>query len=148
MKIIGIDPDLKKCGVCELVDGEIVDLITLSPVELFKKIDKLSLPGYRFSIENVLSVNAVYKNKRNNNQKVNESIARKIGLVQATATIIIDYITRATGIPPVLAPAGIGRQYKRDEEAFKRDFGWQGRTNEDTRDAALIAFYAKKHLQR
>ena len=146
-KIIGIDPDIEKCGVCELVDGKIKDLYCLSVPELIDKIVPWCIEqGYRIGIENTLKVSAVYSKNRKESPRVNEKIANSVGKVQGVTKVIIDYIYLHTGEKPLLVPAGVGRQTKNKAGLFRTITGWERRTNEDMRDAYAIAIYSQNKL--
>lgn len=147
-KIIGIDPDIDKCGVCILEDGEILDLASIHTHVLIRRILNSEFLDCHFSIENTLKVSAIYNKNRKQSSKVNEKIANSVGRVQGATKILIDVIENHGGVNPILAPVGVGRQVKKNAKLFKELTGWEGQTNEDKRDAYAIAIYAFNKLKK
>lgn len=141
MRIIGIDPDKTDCGICELVDGKIINLYTLSPAQLIQEIPRLKNYGYIFSIENCEQIKTIYQKNRRTNSAVQSQIAQSIGMVKGVFSVLFD-VLKLYECEIILTPVGIGKAWKNDAEAFKRDTSYTGRTNADKRDAAAIAFYA------
>lgn len=138
--IIAIDPDMKKPGVCNLDDnGEIVELCSMTIPDLIRHINAFS--GSEFVVEDVNQVKTIYASNRRANKYVGLQIAQNVGMVKAAGTIICDLITDITGKPPKLAPVGLGKQVKKNAKLFKELTGWQGKTNEDMRDAYAVAIW-------
>lgn len=138
--IIAIDPDMKKPGVCSLDDnGEIVELCSMTIPDLIRHINAFS--DSEFVVEDVNQVKTIYASNRRANKHVGLQIAQNVGMVKAAGTIICDLITDITGKPPALAPVGLGKQVKKNAKLFKELTGWQGKTNEDMRDAYAVAIW-------
>jgi len=143
--IIAIDPDMRKSGVAIIdEDGGIVELESMGIVQLSELAEQMK--GSTFVIEDVNANGAVYRHNRKGNASVQARIAQNIGMVKAAGTMIIEIIESATGRPPILAPAGLGKQVKRNAKLFREMTGWQGSTNEDTRDAAAIGMWVAHQL--
>ena len=144
---IGIDPDLVKSGLAVVIKGEVIDLQSLSIVELITFINR-SLNDisneYIFAVENVEAKRATFA-RRGMNPAQMQKIAQNVGQVKAVARLIVEIITAYTGKPPIMVPAGINRATKKDAKQFNVVTGWNGRSNEDTRDAAIIALHAYKN---
>lgn len=147
MKIIGIDPDISKCGVCELVNGKIIALKSIPVPELLSNIAQWHESGYKFALENVEMNTFLYGRNNKGNALVNRKIMLNVGKMQGVARIISEYIKYTTGEDVILTPPGIGRNVKKNARLFKSITGWEGRTNEDMRDAAMIAIHTNKLLQ-
>lgn len=138
--IIGIDPDMKKPGVCFLNDdANIHELCSMTFYDLIKTIERNKDAEY--VIEDVNKIGAIYQHNRRANASVGSRIAQNVGMVKASGTIICDLITEYTGNPPKLAPVGLGRQVKKNAKLFKELTGWQRETNEDMRDAYCVAIW-------
>jgi hypothetical protein len=145
--IIAIDPDLKKSGVAIIdKDGEIVKLESMGLPVLIGVIDRYK--GAIYAIEDVNKHGTVYRHNRKGGQAVQARIAQNIGMVKAAGSMIAELIEDTTGRPPILAPLGIGKQVKRSAKLFRELTGWQGRTNEDMRDAASIGRWVAAELKR
>lgn len=143
--IIAIDPDMRKPGVCFLNDdGTISHLCSMTIPDLIHQIQTFKDADY--VIEDVNQVKTIYDANQRANKSVGLQIAQNVGMVKAAGTIICDLITEITGKPPKLAPVGLGKQVKRNATLFKQITGWQGRTNEDMRDAYAVAiwYHSKK----
>jgi Holliday junction resolvasome RuvABC endonuclease subunit len=145
--IIAIDPDLKKSGVCILNDdGEINFLLSMSICELLRIITVYE--DATFALEDVNKVKTIYARNRRDNAAVGLKIAQSVGMVKGAATLIEDLITGITGNSPILAPVGLGKQFKNDAKLFKELTGYQGSTNEDKRDAYAIARWVWVNRER
>jgi Holliday junction resolvasome RuvABC endonuclease subunit len=145
--IIAIDPDLKKSGVCILNDdGEIVVLGSMPIYDLVEIITYYKSATY--ALEDVNKVKTIYARNRKNNVAVGLTVAQSVGMVKAAATLIESLITGITGNSPILAPVGLGKQFKNDAKLFKELTGYQGSTNEDKRDAYAIARWVWVNRER
>lgn len=146
IKIIGIDPDMRKCGVCATVDGEIDVIMSDDTAALLDAIRYAISEDTWFAIENVNAIKTIYAKNRKGGQAAQSRIAQNVGMVKAAATIIQDYIEHHGG-KVILVPPGIGKQTKNDAKLFAELTGYTGRTNEDTRDAYWIAKYAYNQVK-
>jgi hypothetical protein len=141
IKIIGIDPDMRKCGVCVYHGGEIELLMSMDTPLLLDAVKDCIEKGEIFALENVNAIKTIYTKNRKGGQAVQSRIAQNVGMVKAAAIIIQDYIEHHGG-KVILVPPGIGKQTKNNAKLFAELTGYTGRTNEDTRDAYWIAKYA------
>ena len=147
--IIAIDPDLRKSGVCVMSDeGQIIQLESLSIVDLLELIDTLPKHNTIYAIEDVNKVKAIYQRNQRENVNVGLKIAQSVGMVKAAATLIAELIEAKTGKPIILAPTGLGKQFKNDSALFKEITGYSRQTNEDKRDAYAIAHWVFKNRER
>ena len=145
--IIGIDPDLKKSGVCMLDSmGQIMILESMNINELIKFIEwnKDAL----YAIEDVNKIKAIYQRNIRAKNALGLKIAQSVGMCKASATIIGEIIHGMTGRHAILAPVGLGKQVKNDAVLFKEITGYKKTTNEDKRDAWAIAMWAFKNKER
>lgn len=146
IKIIGIDPDMRKCGVCAMADGEIDVIMSDDTAALLDAIRYAISDDTWFALENVNAIKTIYAKNRKGGQAVQSRIAQNVGMVKAAATIIQDYIEHHGG-KVILIPPGIGKQTKNNAKLFAELTGYTGRTNEDTRDAYWIAKYAYNQVK-
>jgi hypothetical protein len=138
--IIGIDPDMRKCGVCAMSDGEIDVLMSVNTCELLidlRNNDK----GPIIAIEDVNQNAATYFRRGMGKQSIANRVSQNVGMVKAAATIIKDFAEMCS-LEVILVPPGIGKQTKNNAALFATLTGFKGRTNEDMRDAYWIAHYA------
>ena len=136
--ITAIDPDLRKSGVCTIDDeGNILLLKSMSAIELIEYVK--ANPDHVYGIEDVNKIGAMYATHKHRNPRIAANIAQKVGMVKGVATLIAQLIDACTGREPIMCPVGLGKQIKNNAALFKKLTGYQGSTNEDTRDAYAIA---------
>ncbi|MGI2095488.1 hypothetical protein [Shewanella glacialipiscicola] len=160
---IGIDPDLTKSGVATVVNGEIVTLKSMGFSELIEFVISKSHLPYVVLLEDVDNKKPVFASKlkkTNKSQdpllayvghapsqggsefKINMSKAEDLGKVKAAARLIKE-VLEDNGITVKLVKPlrGLVKQAKDNSAYFNKITGWTGRSNQDTRDAALIALF-------
>lgn len=131
--IIGIDPDLQKSGVAILGnDMQLKNMTFHETVELFR--------NEQDSIKKVV-IEAGWENKKanfrtggNHSRQVNEQIARRVGMNHATGILLAE-IAQALGIAVLLVKP---TKSKLNAKEFNKITGWQGRTNQEQRDAGML----------
>lgn len=129
--IIGIDPDLEKSGVAIL--GQFLELKNLTfaeTVNLFR--------SQQDQIKKVV-IEAGWLNKKSNfryghSKSAGEKIAKNVGENHATGKLLAE-MAKEIGLAVVLVRP---TRTKLNSEQFNRITGWQGRTNQEQRDAALL----------
>ncbi|MGQ1157802.1 hypothetical protein ACT436_14425 [Acinetobacter baumannii] len=131
--IIGIDPDLEKSGVAILGnDLQLKNLTFPETVELFR--------NEQDSIKKVV-IEAGWENKKANfrvggghSRQVNEQIARRVGMNHATGKLLVQ-MAQHMGLAVIeVKPT----KTKVNSDEFNRITGWQGRTNQEQRDAGML----------
>jgi len=137
--IIGIDPDLVKSGVAVTEGGKILTLDAIRFFELCRFIDEHKHQCV-FHLEDVESNKPTFQ--RNVNQSAMRKIAQNVGQVKAVCRLLVEYLDGAGANYKLIKPlVGHVKRAKKDAEFFNKLTGWQGRSNEDKRDAALLALY-------
>ena len=140
---VGIDPDAHRSGVALVSGTTILELHSLKLPSLVRYLkdcaDKDKLEVILEDLEQWKSI----KPRQGQSVKAMLKIARNVGKCQGTAKAIYDLLTDA-GIEvrqakPLRGP--VKRQAKNNGRYFNRLTGWTGRSNQDTRDAALLALY-------
>ena len=129
--IIGIDPDLKKSGVAILGDSLVLKTMTFAEtVDLFR--------SQQDQIKKVV-IEAGWLNKKANfrsthSKRVDEQISKRVGENHATGKLLVEmaksFNLNVVEVRPTRA--------KKNAEEFKRITGWQGRTNQEQRDAGML----------
>lgn len=140
--IIGIDPDLEKSGVAVVANGRIESLHKLELDDLCEFVAERYTDGVLVVLEDV-EINKPVFNRGNQVRRVREKIAQNVGNVKATARHIDRMLTKR-GVKIIkVAPlkGAVKRQAKKNSAYFNKLTGWTGRSNEDTRDAALLALF-------
>lgn len=149
MRIIGIDPDLTASGVA-VVEGK--KIIRLERVRLPVLVEWMgnawesSGGDLIILMEDPNLMKPTFHRampKARNKQAVMNNISQKVGQVKAVATIIMELLQHdGYQVRPVRPLAGpMKHRAKRDAKYFNQITGWDGRSNEDQRDAALIALF-------
>jgi hypothetical protein len=136
--IIGIDPDLEKSGVALLGQSlELKNLTFSETVELFR--------SQQDQIKKVV-IEAGWENKKSNfhsrigqHKSVGERIAKNVGENHATGKLLAE-MAKSCGLAVVLVKPS---RSKVDSKEFNRITGWQGRTNQEQRDAAMLVYGMK-----
>ncbi len=137
--IIGIDPDLDKNGVALVEGDKIVSLHGLRFVELLRLMDQY--PDATYVLEDV-EANKPTFNRGITNRKQENKISQNVGQVKGVARIIGQCLEDKDCRFIKAAPLkGIHKKAKNDKAFFNQLTGWEGQSNQDKRDAALLAKY-------
>lgn len=135
--IIGIDPDLEKSGVA-IRSATHLELKNLAFHEVITLFDT-----NRDLIKKVV-IEAGWLNKKSNfrniqSRLVAERTAKNVGENHATGKLLVE-MAESKGIPVLtIKPT----RTKLDSENFNRVTGWQGRTNQEQRDACMLIWAMK-----
>ncbi|MDI9733057.1 hypothetical protein QM259_12250 [Acinetobacter baumannii] len=132
--IIGIDPDLEKSGVAVLGQShfELKNLNFAEVVELFKAEQDLIK---KVVIEaGWLNKKANFRSGANKSIAVNEQISRRVGENHATGKLLVQ-MAKHMGLAVIEVKPTKAKINSKD---FKRITGWQGRTNQEQRDAGML----------
>lgn len=132
--IIGIDPDLEKSGVAVLKDGSLrLDNMRFYDLTQYFEVNK-------DQIKKVV-IEAGWLNKKSNlhsrygqSKRAGERIAKNVGENHATGKLLVE-MAESLGLAVVLVKP---TKSKKNSEEFNRITGWQGRTNQEQRDAGLL----------
>lgn len=149
VRIIGIDPDLTASGVALVEGNKIIMLDKVSLPELLVWVNKnrwIANGEIIIRMEDPNLIKPTFPRampKARNKQAVMNNISQKVGQVKAVATIIMQLLEHAGHqVKPVRPLQGAMKHLaKRDAKYFNQITGWDGRSNEDQRDAALIALF-------
>lgn len=136
--VVGIDPDLVKSGVAVVKDGVLTDLKNLNFSELRGFIK--AHPQAVFVLEDVEINKPVFDRKVN--AQANLRIAQNVGMVKGVARLIAEYLTEQDCLFTMMRPlTGHAKHAKKNADYFRLLTGWEGRSNEDNRDAAMLAIH-------
>lgn len=132
--IIGIDPDLEKSGVAVLKDGSLrLDNMRFYDLTQYFEVNK-------DQIKKVV-IEAGWLNKKSNlhsrygqSKRAGERIAKNVGENHATGKLLVE-MAESLGLAVVLVKP---TKSKKNSEEFNRITGWQGRTNQEQRDAGML----------
>jgi len=133
--IIGIDPDFKASGVAIMRDGVIEELLNVKLWDMPAFIRAHA--AATFVLENVNKDSCVYD--RNKGPHVMMKIAQDVGRVKATCSFIEQALEDA-GVKYIMADTLKGPLCKVKKEEFNRKTGWKGQSNQDQRDAGMLAW--------
>lgn len=143
--IIGIDPDSREHGYAEYIDGNLDVLGSMPTTRIVERFIPLSDNDpdvfVHFSIENVCANNFIYaRNEQEQYGKANQSIARKLGMVQQAQIELMRWI-EFYGFSYELHKPQKGN-WANNKAQFQKVTGWTKRSNEDTRSAAYFGYLA------
>ncbi|WP_228203393.1 hypothetical protein [Acinetobacter sp. CFCC 10889] len=132
--IIGIDPDLEKSGVAVLKDGSLrLNNMSFYDLTQYFEVNK-------DQIKKVV-IEAGWLNKKSNlhsrygqSKRAGERIAKNVGENHATGKLLVE-MAESLGLAVVLVKP---TKSKKNSEEFNRITGWQGRTNQEQRDAGML----------
>ena len=131
--ILGIDPG-SNTGLATYIGGNLVHLDTIAPVEIAARIELARPARVVFEDSRLLSYTWTTIKSRPAALKM----ARNVGEVDAWCKLIVavceQFAIPAHGISPKGKGAKVGA------EQFTRITGWDERSNEHERDAAMVAY--------
>lgn len=131
--VIGIDPGVNT-GIAIFKDGLLADLQTIRPIYILEWL--ADLKPSRVVYEDSRLTSPVWS--RGTSPAARMKIARNVGQVDGVCALI-DAACEMHGIPAHgISPKGKGA--KLDAAKFKAATGWDGASNEHTRDAAMVAW--------
>ena len=145
---VGIDPDNDKSGVA-VWDKLENKFILITSIEFWSLVKFLEIGYHKFiKIDdwNVCNINVVIEagwlNKKSNFHKaqgpaVPEKIAKNVGMNQQIGKLFVSYCERTGLKHEIVKPIGTKTF---DAKLFKQLTKWEGQTNQDSRDAALLVF--------
>jgi antirestriction protein ArdC len=151
MIAIGIDPDMRASGVAVVYGPEnyrkvhSLDNVKLPAIVEFVK--SVGVPkDVVVKLENPAANKAVFTRDiagARDKRAVRDAIAMKVGKVMATTHHIRELLENAGYTVKMVTPlkGPLKRQAKDDAAYFNKVTGWTGRSNQDQRDAALIALW-------
>lgn len=134
--LIGIDPDTDKSGVAVSENGKITELHNLGFWDLIRFLS--ARKHYKVFIE-AGWLNPSASHRYAENKWVASKMGSKVGANWQTGKLISEFC-RVTKIDFVeIRPTA----RKMSQESFKNYTGWKLRTNQETRDAAMLIFGRK-----
>jgi len=150
MLLIGIDPDLSASGVAVITpDKRIIEMqrVKFSQLTEFMQLQAMKVDGrILIKMEDPNKIAPTFPRlmpTARNKQAVMNNISQKVGQVKAVATLILEVLTEAGFNVAPCRPlvGGHKARCKKDAAYFNQLTGWTARSNEDCRDAALIALF-------
>lgn len=132
--VIGIDPDAKAHGVA-VYEGD--KLMRLAQLDAWG-VTALSDNKTTFVIEDVMANKFLYSRYHNKSYRVRLNIAMSVGRCQQ-AQVELERLLERRGQAVKKIPPTRGN-WANDEKAFKRQTGWAGRSNCETRSAAFMGW--------
>lgn len=150
MLIIGIDPDLSASGVAVITPAKaIVEMkrVRFSELVEYMRLQAAKVEGrILIKMEDPNTLKPTFPRaipRAMNKQAVNNRISQNVGQVKAVATLILEVLIAAgfNVVPCRPLVGGHKARCKKDATYFNKLTGWTARSNEDCRDAALIALY-------
>lgn len=137
-QVVGIDPGVNT-GTALYTNGTLLLLQTIEPIDIQTFI--LTSHADLFVFEDSRLQSAVWVPSKN--KAVANNIARKIGQVDALCSIIQETCERWDIKYMRVSPKAKGG--KMNAATFKLHTGWEGKSNQHERDAAMVAWQLRNH---
>ena len=131
--IIGIDPG-KHTGVAIFTAGRLTELRTTDPQGVAALLDEIQ--PERVVFEDSRLTRATWA--RGVSPAAMRKIARNVGQIDAWCTQLVDLCAARGIVAHGISPKGKGA--KVGPVQFNKQTGWVGRSNQHTRDAAMVAW--------
>lgn len=147
--VVGIDPDASKPGFALTHGQKIIELRSMPQPELIEHIVSLAATHHLIvKIEDVEAAKTTFA-RRGVSAAGMMKIAQNVGQVKQAARDIVEQL-KSKGITPVMVKPLRGKvkmQAKKNGAYFNKLTGWTGRSNTDSRDAALIALWGNPEVK-
>lgn len=135
---VGIDPDINKSGFAITIDGALVRVEARTFFDLCEMLNGARNTAKDIGAMLMVTIEAGWLIKKSNwhpaqGRGIRDRIAKNIGENHASGKLIARWCDEA-GIPYELIPP----RGKVKSARFKRLTGWNKRTNQDMRDAAML----------
>jgi hypothetical protein len=136
--VLGIDPGAKT-GVATFIDGSLHQIQTLTHQDLLKLLVDGTINGKVTAVifEDSTKQKHVW-HRTGLTAPAMMRVARNVGMVDEMCRNIVR-VCSEQGIPAV-AVSPLGKGAKLSAEVFKKRIGWQPRTSQHGRDAAMVYF--------
>ena len=139
---MGIDPDLVKSGMAIVRDGKLVELYSFSFPFLLRAVKNILEEGPIVIVEEVEADKTTY-HRGKTNARQHAKIAQNVGQVKGVKRVLVECLVDMGAdvrlVKPLRSP--VKKKAKTDAKYFNKITGWQGQSNEDKRDAALLALW-------
>jgi hypothetical protein len=135
---IGIDPDLDKSGVALVKGKKIIELHAMSFPHLLEFAELYK--DATFILEDVEYDKTTYF-RPGTNAAMMRKIAQNVGQVKGTGRQLYNCLVHMGCTVKKIKPltGAVKKKAKKDAKYFNQITGWAGGSNEDKRDAALLA---------
>jgi len=134
---IGIDPDIDKSGLC-VYDRYAEDKMQLFTASFFDVLQ--TIEEWNSRCRTIVKLEAGWLNKKSNwhggKSNVAQKIAKNVGENHATGKLIEQYCIRNNYQYKLIVP----KKSKVDAAMFKKLTGYERRTNQELRDAAMLVY--------
>ena len=141
----GLDPGLRGTGVALMCDGKLYQLASMKFHDLMNFIK--THKGVIYSLEDVSANKPLFiKPGTEDREKVLLKRAQDVGKCKAVGILIAEKLEAVGAKFELVRPLkGMAKKCKTDKQLFNRLTGWEGQSNKDSRDAAMLLFrYIKK----
>ena len=138
--VIGCDPDSAGNGIAVFENGKLEHLGNYSAIEFYLKFQGLKGQDVTFAIENVKGNKSVFRAAGAKNKGDAGAKGKGVGMCMQSQTEI-EKASKLLGFEIVHRPRS--SKWKKngvESDQFKRNTGWTGRSNEDTRSAAWMGY--------
>lgn len=143
VKRIGIDPDIVKSGIAVVLNDVILRMDSVPFAEIANYVKAQGNPDeVVILLENPEAIRPLFGKKLNLTRRARDKACMDVGMCKGAARLIGEVLTHAGYTVVKVSPLkGIVKKAKDDKAFFNRLTKWESNSNQDKRDAALIALY-------
>lgn len=139
--VFGIDPDSAGFPLARYANGALLDLQTVSTVQLVDLIRFESSRPDLIVIEDVLANSGIYARNDHGSRRFTQQLSQRVGMCKQMQ-VVAQSIAEHYGVP-VIAVRPTKLNWAKNKPLFEKATGWTGKSNEDTRSAAYFGFLHK-----
>jgi hypothetical protein len=137
MVILSIDPG-RKTGIAFFVNGKLEGLFTQTPIDMIRYLD-LNIGGIDLVIiEDSRLTSFIFQPNAAGSKAKGMKVARNIGEVDCLCKLVQAICEERKKKLIQVSPKNKGAKLDADE--FRKRTGWEGKTNQHERDAAMVAW--------
>lgn len=138
--IIGIDPDIEKSGIAFFVGDE----LQLKCLSFYEIISYAEVHAGEYGYKDHYFIEAGWLNKKSSwhaaqNKQIAAAIGRKVGENHATGKLLVECLRAIGHEVTEVKPT----RTKLNDKQFKAATGYEGRTNQEQRDAAMLIWHLR-----
>jgi hypothetical protein len=139
--VFGIDPDSGGFPLARYHNGALLDLQTVTTVQLVELFRESHSRPDLLVIEDVLANKGIYARNDHGSRRFTQQISQRVGMCKQMQVVAMEVAEHYK--VPVIAVRPTKHNWAKDKALFERLTGWAGKSNEDTRSAAYFGFLHK-----
>jgi len=146
-KVVAIDPDCVKSGIAIYESGELTGLLNLTIAKYVEMLPMLASEGAEIAIEDANLIGGMYRHNPRDTKALAAKKAQHVGAIKRQCSAMIE-LAESHGIKVTAykprqgnwAGASKTVNNKQGVAMLKRNTGWAGQSNPETRSAAFFGW--------